>query len=209
VKTGGFAFPQTRRLRVQLRRAWSGTRKRTTFARSSASVICSRSRLRVTPTLVFSSLASCKNTNDGRPLIQRAFIFRSLLWLFGGDFLEVSNMSEKLISRRGAFSLLGLAAALALPTTVLMTSDAEAQAQPSPAAPAPAAPAPTAAAPTAPATYGMNRRQARRAGRHERREARRNARHERREARRNAREMRREARHGNNLYMKSNTTKQK
>jgi hypothetical protein len=44
----------------------------------------------------------------------------------------------------------------------------------------------------------MNRRQARRAGRHERREA-----------RRNAREMRREARHGNNLYMKSNTTKQK
>ena len=112
-------------------------------------------------------------------------------------------MSEKLISRRGAFSLLGLAAALALPTTVLMTSDAEAQAQPTPAAPAPAAPAPTApaptaAAPTAPATSGMNRRQARRAGRHERREA-----------RRNAREMRREARHGNNLYMKSNTTKQK
>ena len=202
------AFPQTRRLRVQLRRAWSGTRKRTTFARSSASVICSRSRLRVTPTLVFSSLASCKNTNDGRPLIQRAFIFRSLLWLFGGDFLEVSNMSEKLISRRGAFSLLGLAAALALPTTVLMTSDAEAQAQPSPAAPAPAAPAPTAAAPTAPATSGMNRRQARRAGRHERREARRNARHERREARRNAREMRREARHGKNIYMKSNTPKQ-
>ena len=200
---------QTRRLRVQLRRASSGTRKRTTFARSSASVICSRSRLRITPTLVFSSLASCKNTNDGRPLIQRAFIFRSLSWLFGGDFLEVSNMSEKLISRRGAFSLLGLAAALALPTTVLMTSDAEAQAQPSPAAPAPTAPAPTAAAPTAPATSGMNRRQARRAGRHERREARRNARHERREARRNAREMRREARHGNNLYMKSNTTKQK
>jgi len=204
VKTGGFAFPQTRRLRVQLRRASSGTRKRTTFARSSASVICSRSRLRITPTLVFSSLASCKNTNDGRPLIQRAFIFRSLSWLFGGDFLEVSNMSEKLISRRGAFSLLGLAAALALPTTVLMTSDAEAQAQPSPAAPSPAAPAPTAAAPTAPATSGMNRRQARRAGRHERREARRNARHERREARRNAREMRREARHGNNLYMQSN-----
>ena len=33
-------------------------------------------------------------------------------------------MSEKLISRRGAFSLLGLAAALALPTTVLTTSDA-------------------------------------------------------------------------------------
>ena len=112
-------------------------------------------------------------------------------------------MTEKLISRRGAFSLLGLGAALgfAVPTTVLMTSDADAQAQP--IAPAPTAPAPTAAAPTAPATSGMNRRQARRAGRHERREARRNARHERREARRNAREMRREARHGNSLYMKS------
>jgi len=117
-------------------------------------------------------------------------------------------MSEKLISRRGAFSLLGLGVALgfAVPPTVLMTSDADAQAQPiapAPTAPAPTAPAPTAAAPTAPATSGMNRRQARRAGRHERREARRNARHERREARRNAREMRREARHGNSLYMKS------
>jgi len=103
-------------------------------------------------------------------------------------------MSEKLISRRGAFSLLGLAAALALPTTVLTTSDAEAQAQPiAPTAPAPTAPAPpTTAAPAAPTTPGMTRRQARRAGRHERREA-----------RRNARQMRREARHGNNLYMKS------
>src|SRR5262249_7456822 len=102
-------------------------------------------------------------------------------------------MSEKLISRRGAFSLLGLGAALgfAVPTTMLTESDAEAQTQP--IAPAPAAPAPTATAPTAPATSGMNRRQARRAGRHERREA-----------RRNARQMRREARHGNSLYMKSN-----
>jgi hypothetical protein len=117
------------------------------------------------------------------------------------DFLEVSNMTEKMISRRGAFSLLGLAAALAVPTTVLTASDADAQAQPSPAAPAPAAPAPTATAPTAPATSGMTRGQARRAGRHERREARRNARHMRREARRNAREMRREARRG--IYMKS------
>jgi hypothetical protein len=122
-------------------------------------------------------------------------------------------MSDKLISRRGAFSLLGLAAVLALPTTVLTTSDAEAQAQPSPAAPAPAAPAPAAPAPsastpTAPATPGMTRGQARRAGRHERREARRTGRHERREARRNAREMRREARHGKNIYMKSNTPKQ-
>jgi len=107
-------------------------------------------------------------------------------------------MTKKLISRRGAFSLLGLGAALgfAVPPTVLMTSDAEAQVQPT--TPAPTAPAPTAAAPAAPATSGMNRRQARRAGRHERREA-----------RRNAREMRREARHGNNLYMKGDVTKQK
>jgi hypothetical protein len=101
------------------------------------------------------------------------------------------DMSEKMLSRRGAFTLLGLAAlGFAVPTTVLTTSDAEAQAQPSPAAPSPAAPAPTAAAPTAPATSGMTRRQARRAGRHERREA-----------RRNARQMRREARRG--MYMQS------
>ena len=41
-------------------------------------------------------------------------------------------MSEQLISRRGAFSLLGLAVAagFAVPTTMLTTSDAEAQAQP-------------------------------------------------------------------------------
>ena len=112
-------------------------------------------------------------------------------------------MSEKLISRRGAFSLLGLGTALgfAVPTTALMTSDAEAQALP--AAPAPAAPAPTAAAPTAPATPGMERRQARRTGRHERREARRTGREMRREARRTAREQRREARRGG-LYMQSN-----
>jgi hypothetical protein len=102
-------------------------------------------------------------------------------------------MSEKLISRRAAFSLLGLAAALALPTTVITTSDAEAQAQPAapaPAAPAPGGPAPGAAAPGAPPTSGMTRRQARRAGRHMRREA-----------RRNARQMRREARRG--MYMQS------
>src|SRR5215468_11872016 len=112
-------------------------------------------------------------------------------------------MSERMISRRGAFSLLGLAAALgfAVPTTTLTTSDVEAQAQPTapaPSAPAPSAPALSASSPSAPATSGMNRRQARRAGRHERREA-----------RRKAREMRREARRGNNLYMKSDTTKQK
>jgi hypothetical protein len=42
--------------------------------------------------------------------------------------MEVANMSEKMISRRGAFSLLGLAAlGFAVPTTVLTTSNAEAQ----------------------------------------------------------------------------------
>jgi hypothetical protein len=112
-------------------------------------------------------------------------------------------MSEKRISRRSAFSLLGLAAVLGfgVPTSMLTASDAEAQAQPTapaPSAPAPSAPAPSASTTPAPAKSGMNRRQARRAGRHERREA-----------RRKAREMRREARHGNNLYMKSDTTKQK
>jgi len=118
-------------------------------------------------------------------------------------------MSEKLISRRGAFSLLGLAVAagFAAPTTMLTTSDAEAQ-QPSPAAQKPAAPTPSAPAPSAaaqgtPATSGMTRRQARRANRQMRREARRNARQTRREARRNAREMRREARRG--MYMRAKT----
>ena len=125
-------------------------------------------------------------------------------------------MSEKMLSRRDAFSLLGLTAALgfAVPTTALMTSDAVAQAQPiAPAPSAPATPAPATPAPatSAPATSGMERRQARRAGRHERREARRAGRHERREARRTARHMRREARRkGDNLYMKAGeTTKQK
>jgi hypothetical protein len=84
-------------------------------------------------------------------------------------------MSEKMISRRGAFSLLGIAAALgfAAPTTVLTVSDAEAQAT----TPAPTAPAPTGG------THGMQRRQARRTGRHKRREERRTGRHERREKR--------------------------
>ena len=78
-------------------------------------------------------------------------------------------MSEKiaseLISRRRAFSLLGLAAALgfALPTTVLTVSDAEAQ------------------------TAGSERRQERRTGRKERREERRTGRKERREERRTGR----------------------
>ena len=74
-------------------------------------------------------------------------------------------MSEKIksemISRRRAFSLLGLAAlSLAVPPTILTVSDAEAQ------------------------TAGMLRRQERRTGRHMRREERRTGRHMRREHRR-------------------------
>jgi len=74
-------------------------------------------------------------------------------------------MSEKIksemISRRRAFSLLGLAAlSLAVPPTILTVSDAEAQ------------------------TVGMQRRAARRAGRHMRRQERRMGRHMRREHRR-------------------------
>jgi Ni/Co efflux regulator RcnB len=69
---------------------------------------------------------------------------------------------SEMISRRKAVSLMGLAAAVgfAAAPTVLAVSDAEAQ------------------------TIGMERRQARRAGRHERREERRVGRHERREERR-------------------------
>ena len=87
-------------------------------------------------------------------------------------------MSEKIkveiISRREAFSLLGLAAAfgLAVPISLLTGSDADAQ------APATASPAPTGG------TLGMQRRHERRTGRHERREERRTGRHERREERR-------------------------
>lgn len=66
------------------------------------------------------------------------------------------------ISRRTAFSLLGLAAALGTLAPALMLSASEAEAQ----------------------TAGMERRQERRAGRHERREARRTGRQERRETRR-------------------------
>jgi L-aminopeptidase/D-esterase-like protein len=71
-------------------------------------------------------------------------------------------IGSEMISRRKALSLMGLAAAfgLAATPTVLAVSVAEAQ------------------------TVGMERRHARRVGRHERREARRAARHERREVRR-------------------------
>jgi hypothetical protein len=133
-------------------------------------------------------------------------------------------MSQKMISRRGALSLLGLAAAFgfAVPTTVLTSSDAEAQAQPT--TPTPQA-QPTTPTPTAPATSGMERRQQRRAARQGaremRREARRSARQTRREARQTARQMRREARQsgrnlrrearrGNgHLYMNAGAPKQK
>jgi hypothetical protein len=63
-----------------------------------------------------------------------------------------------MISRRRAFSLLGLSALV--PAVILSASEAEAQ------------------------TAGMERRQERREGRHERREERRTGRHERRETRR-------------------------
>ena len=73
------------------------------------------------------------------------------------------KITSEMISRRGAFSLLGLGAALgfAVPTTVLTMSEAEAQ------------------------TVGMERRENRRAGRQERREDRRTNRQVRREDRRN------------------------
>jgi hypothetical protein len=71
-------------------------------------------------------------------------------------------IKSEAISRRKAFSLFGKIAAFALAasTTALTVPDAEAQ------------------------TVGMERRHARRVGRHERREARRMGRHERREERR-------------------------
>ena len=78
----------------------------------------------------------------------------------GCDVTEILN--HEVISRRKAISLVGLAAALGLaaPAAILTASDAEAQ------------------------TVGMERRQARRTGRHERRTERRTGRTERREDRR-------------------------
>jgi hypothetical protein len=116
-------------------------------------------------------------------------------------------MSEQLISRRGAFSLLGLAAALgfAVPATMLTESDAEAQMQP------------TAPAPTAQPTpgmqhdmqHGMQQGQEQQTRQKKRREARRNARTKHRQARNAARMNRREARgKTDKLYMKGNTIKQ-
>ena len=68
--------------------------------------------------------------------------------------------NSEMLSRRKAFSLLGLGAALGLAAVPMLTSDAEAQ------------------------TVGMERRHERRTGRHERRTERRTGRHERREERR-------------------------
>jgi hypothetical protein len=71
-------------------------------------------------------------------------------------------IKSEMVSRRKVLSLMGLVAAfgLAAAPTALIVSDAEAQ------------------------TVGMERRQGRRAGRHERREVRRAGRHERRAVRR-------------------------
>jgi hypothetical protein len=89
------------------------------------------------------------------------------------------NKSE-VISRRSALSLLGLAAlGLALPTTVLTVSDAEAQ---------PATP------PTGDAQTGTERRQERRTRRRERRQERRAGRQERRKVRRTGSKERQEQR---------------
>ena len=95
------------------------------------------------------------------------------------------SVKHEMISRREAFSLLGLAVALgfAVPSTVLTASDAEAQAQT--AAPAPSGP-----------QTGTERRQARRTHRAERRQARRTHRAERRHERRAGRHERREKRRG-------------
>src|SRR5262249_4098193 len=111
----------------------------------------------------------------------------------GLTILEVANMSEQLISRRGAFSLLGLGAALgfAVPTTLLTESDAEAQMQPT-------APAPSAPAPTAPPMSGMQQGQEQQTGRKKRRQARHTGCTKRREARGKS----------DKLYMKGNSTKQ-
>lgn len=70
------------------------------------------------------------------------------------------ELASNMMSRRRAFSLLAAALGLAVPATVLIVSDAEAQ------------------------TVGMTRRHERRTGRHERRNVRRTGRHDRREDRR-------------------------
>ena len=91
------------------------------------------------------------------------------------------EIKSEVISRRSALSLLGLAAlGLAVPTTVLTVSDAEAQQQP-------AAPTAPGAAPAATPMTGTERRQARRTRRVKRRVYRRKARRKGREERRELR----------------------
>jgi hypothetical protein len=94
-----------------------------------------------------------------------------------GDCGMSEKVKSQMISRREAFSVLGLAATLgfALPAEVLTASDAEAQTQTT---------APTTTPAPSGGTSGMQRRHARRTGRHERRHERRTGRHERREKRR-------------------------
>jgi hypothetical protein len=110
-----------------------------------------------------------------------------------GGLFEMSEKRElEILSRRKFFSILGLAAlSLALPSTTLMVSRAEAQA---PSA-TPEAPSTT---PTtgAPQTGRRQRRLVRRQARTERRQARRQARTERRQTRRQARTERRQTRRG-------------
>jgi hypothetical protein len=95
----------------------------------------------------------------------------------GDLIMNNKEIKSEVISRRSALSLLGLAAlGLALPTSVLTVSDAEAQ--------QPAAPTAPGAAPAATPMTGTERRQARRTRRVYRRKARRKGREERRELRR-------------------------
>jgi hypothetical protein len=116
------------------------------------------------------------------------------------------NKTE-MISRRRAFSFLGLAAlSLAVSPMVLTISDAEAQ-QPSAQNPeAGTTTTPQAGATTNPQT-GTERRQERRAGRTERRQERRTGRTERRTERREGRTERRTERHGTTPSTTSPTQK--
>jgi hypothetical protein len=85
------------------------------------------------------------------------------------------NIKSDVISRRRAVSLLALGGtlALALPTALIASEEAEAQTTEAPAAGTTAAPATGTAAAPATGTPGMQRRQNRRAHRHQRRQVRR------------------------------------
>jgi hypothetical protein len=111
----------------------------------------------------------------------------------------VTEQNEmEMISRRRAFSFLGLAAlSVAVSPTVLTVSDAEAQ---------PSTQNPQTGTTTTPQT-GTERRQERRAGRTERRQERRTGRTERRTERREGRTERRAERHGTTPSTSSTTPK--